>query len=407
MATHFRPAEPDQVRDALAWAVSEETPVEITGAGSKRALGRPTNCEVTLELADLSGIIFYEPAELVLSARAGTPMAEIEAALADGGQQLGFEPPDLGPLLGGPAGAGTIGGVVACNLSGPRRVKAGAARDHFLGFQAVNGRGEAFKSGGKVVKNVTGYDLCKLLAGSYGTLAALTEITMKVLPTPEKTRTVLAFGLDDAAAVDLLGAAARSAHEPSALAHLPAPVAARSAVDYVSGAGAAVTAVRLEGPAPSVEYRCAQLRALFGATADVEELHGHNSGALWREVGDVAPFTGDSGRAVWKLSLPPTAAAAAVAAIGRARAAEWYYDWAGGLVWLACGSDGDGGAAAVRAAVADSGGHATLIRASADLRAAVPVFQPQPDAVANLSARVKNGFDPKGLLNPGRMYAGV
>ena len=409
MSQAFRPTDDAQVREAVAWAVAEATPLEVLGAGTKRALGRPRNFAAQLDLSGLSGIGWYEAAELGLSAAPGTPVAEIAAALAAERQQLAFEPPDLGPLLGGPAGQATVGGIIACNLSGPRRIKAGAARDHFLGVRAVSGRAESFKAGGRVVKNVSGYDLCKLLAGSYGTLAVLTDITLKVLPAPEKTRTVLIFGLDDAQAVRALAAAAGSSHDPSGLAHLPAAAARASAVSYVSGADAAVTAVRVEGTEASAEARCAALRELLGAHGPVEELHGRNSEILWREIADVTLLAEPRARVVWRLSLPPAQAPAVIADIARVVEAAWTFDWAGGLVWLAVAAetDGDGGEAAVRGAIArvGAGGHATLVRGSAELRARVPPFHPQPPALAALGRRIKQQFDPQGVLNPGRMAA--
>ena len=407
MAERFRPADEAQLREVVAWAASERTPLEVVGAGSKRGLGRAGNLPACLDTTALSGITWYEPAELALAARAGTPLAEIEATLAEHRQQLAFEPPDLGPLLGAPAGSATIGGITACNLSGPRRIKAGAVRDHFLGFRAVSGRAESFKSGGRVVKNVTGYDLCKLLAGSYGTLAVLTDITLKVLPAAEKTRTVLMFGLDDATAVNALCEVAGTAFDSSGLAHLPGAIAAGFGVDAVSGAGVAVTAVRIEGTEASVLYRCQRLRELLGRRGATDELDGLNSGAFWREVGSVAPFVASDERAVWRLSVPPASAPAIVADIARNLDCAWYYDWAGGLVWLAAVGEGDGGEAMVRGAIvrAGSGGHATLVRGDAELRARVPVFHPQPEPLAALSARVKAQFDPLGMLNPGRMVA--
>ncbi len=409
MSNVLKPRDADQLRDVVVWALAEETPLEIVGRGTKRDLGRPVQAAHVLDVSGLSGIVSYEPAELIMVAQPGTPLVEIEAALAAENQQLAFEPPDLGPLFGAPAGAASIGGVFACNLSGSRRIKAGAARDHFLGVHAVTGRGEAIKAGGRVVKNVTGYDLCKLFAGSYGTLVAMTELTFKVLPAPEKTRSVLVFGLDDAAAIKAMTAALTSPHEVSAAAHLPATVAARSAVDYVAGAGGAVTVVRVEGPAPSAEHRCQALRDLLGDLGAVEELHGRNSGALWRELREVAPFAGDDGRVVWRLSVPPTRGAEVAARVAAGADAEAYYDWGGGLVWLALasgGDGGDGGAALVRRAVAEAGGHATLVRADAGLRGAEAVFQPQDPALAALTARVKESFDPRHILNPGRMYGG-
>jgi glycolate oxidase FAD binding subunit len=189
--TTFTPATAEETLNIVRWAAGEETPLEIVGHGSKRGIGRPSQAEHVLDLSQLSGVTLYEPEELVLSARAGTPLAEIEALLERHNQQLAFEPMDYGPLLGGEPGRGTIGGVLGANLSGPRRIKAGAARDHVLGVNAVSGRGEAFKSGGRVVKNVTGYDLSKGLAGSWGTLAVVTDVTFKVLPAAETERTLV------------------------------------------------------------------------------------------------------------------------------------------------------------------------------------------------------------------------
>ena len=416
MTTTFKPENADQVVEAVAWAVAEAQPLEILGRGSKRGFGRPVRAAHGIDVSGLTGITLYEPEELVLSARAGTPLAEIEAALEDEHQQLAFEPADLGPLLGAGAGQGSIGGMLACNLSGPRRIKAGAARDHFLGVHAVSGRGEAFKSGGRVVKNVTGYDMCKLLAGSHGTLAVLTEVTVKVMPAPEKTRTVMLFGLDDAGALAAMTRALQSAHEVSAAAHLPASIAAGSAVSYVAGAGAAVTVLRVEGPGPSVAYRCAALRKDLSDLAGSEELHSMNSTALWRELRDVAPFVGPPERPLWRISVPPQEGPRVAAEIVGSLDAAYFYDWGGGLIWLALpgpdesASDGaaaDAGAGVVRAALGAAGGHAMLVRAPEALRAAVPVFQPQDPANAALTTRVKDGFDPKRVLNPGRMYAGV
>ncbi len=408
MTTVLKPETPEQVREAVAWAVASETPLEVVGAGSKRAVGRPANLAHTLDLSALAGIRLYEPEELVLIAGAGTPLAEIESRLAECNQQLAFEPPDLGPLLGVRDGGGTLGGVIACNLSGPRRIKAGAARDHFLGFKAVSGRGEDFKSGGRVVKNVTGYDLSKLMAGSWGTLAAMTEVTLKVLPAPEKTRTVLVMGLDWAAATAAMTRALQSPHEVSGAAYLPAAVAALSEVPYVAGAGGAVTAIRVEGPGPSVEYRCRVLREELGAFGETEELHSRNSVIFWTEVRDVLPFAGSGDtRAVWRISVPPQEGHRIAERLGKRPGAGVYLDWGGGLVWLALEAGEDAAHKEVRATVAECGGHATLIRAPERVRAAVPVFEPQDRVLAALTRRVKESFDPLGVLNPGRMYPGI
>ena len=404
MAETFQPRNAEEVREALAWAAAESTPLDIAGSGSKESLGRPSVAERRLSLARLDEITLYEPDELVMTAGAGTPLAAVEARLAAERQMLAFEPPDFGPLLGTAAGAATIGGVLGCNHSGPRRVKAGAARDHFLGVTGASGRGETFVSGGRVVKNVTGYDMCKLLAGSWGTLAAMTEVTIKIVPAPEVCRTILVLGLDEAAGVAALGEAARGNCEASGLAHLPLAAATGSAVAEVAGAGAPVTAVRIEGPATSVAARAAALAATFermGTTATVED---EASRRLWREVRDVSPLGGgDAESIVWRLSVAPAEGAAVVARIRGAVPCEALYDWAGGLVWLRLDHSASAQAKAVRAAVAGSGGHAFLFRAPAEVRAAVAVFEPQPRALAMLNQRIKDGFDPRGILNRGRM----
>src|SRR5438105_5010148 len=227
MADRLRPRDAKDVEAAVQWALGEGKALELIGHGSKRAIGRPVQTDLSLDLSGLSGVTLYEPEELVLSAKAGTPLAEVEALAAAKGQQLAFEPMDYGPLLGGPLGHGTIGAALAMNLGGPRRIKAGAARDHFLGFSAVSGRGETFKSGGRVVKNVTGYDLCKLMAGSWGTLAVMTEVTLKILPQPETEETVLIRALQLPQAVEAMSAALASGCDVSAAAHLPAAAAAR------------------------------------------------------------------------------------------------------------------------------------------------------------------------------------
>jgi glycolate oxidase FAD binding subunit len=404
----LKPRDAAEVEQAVRWAVAGGKALEVAGHGTKRAIGRAAQWDATLDLSGLSGVTLYEPAELVLSAKAGTPLAEIEALTAANRQELAFEPMDYGPLLGTAAGSATLGGVLAANLCGPRRIKAGAARDHFLGVNAVSGRGETFKSGGRVVKNVTGYDLCKLLAGSWGTLAVMTELTIKVLPRAETEETVLVFGLDDAAAGRAMAAALGSFADVSGAAHLPASVARRIA--EVAGANHAATAFRIEGVAPSVVHRKAVLEKLLAPLGKLGGLGETASRALWRAICDVAPFAADgpSGeRYVWRVSTAPLRGAEIGRALAEKAGAEILYDWAGGLVWAAVPQTDDAAASLVRATVAAAGGHATLIRAPAAVRAAVAIFEPQAPALAALTKRVREGFDPRGVLNPARMWAGV
>ena len=412
MSDTLKPENDGQLLDAIKWAISEKTPLEVISGGSKRAYGRPTQTAATLDVSGLAKIETYEPAELYMTAQAGTRMRDIDAALLDAGQQLSFEPPDLGPLMGVSENAATLGGIVATNLAGPRRIKEGAARDHVLGFNAVSGRGEVFKSGGTVVKNVTGFDMSKLMAGSFGTLGVMSTITVKVLPMPEKVRTLLIRWGDhasaDRSAMAAMSQALGSAHDVSSAAHLPASIAKRSGVEYVNASGGSITALRLEGPEPSVKHRTTVLRDELKGFADIEELHTTNSATLWREIRDVQPFVGrDDLPYVWRLSVPPTNGAEVAATILKDVDGKVFYDWGGGLIWLAMATLPHAGAELIRAALMETGGHATLVRAPSDIRGNVPVFQPLSGPEAMVTAKIKEGFDPDGILNPGRMYAGI
>jgi glycolate dehydrogenase FAD-binding subunit len=405
MSDYYKPSNLKDIEQAVQWAIAGGKSLEVVGHGSKRLLGRPAQHDATIDLSGLSGIIFYEPQELVLSVRAGTPIAEIAGLLASKGQELAFEPMDYGPLLGGKPGRGTIGGVLAANLSGPRRIRAGAARDHLLGAVAVSGRGETFRSGGRVVKNVTGFDLCKLLAGSWGTLGILAEATLKVLPKAPAEATLAVFGLSDNQAASAMAAAMATPLGVSAAAHLPDYVA--SQFEALNEAEAA-TVFRVEGYALSIDDSIARLgRAVrpFGATARLDQ---EASCRLWWAIRDVQPFRADGpcgDRPLWRVSVPPMKGYEIAEMISPA--AMLLYDWAGGLVWIAPPVTQDCSAGEIRRAIATVGGHAMLVRASPADRASIDPFQPETGALAALTKRVKENFDPKGVLNPGRMWAGV
>jgi glycolate oxidase FAD binding subunit len=404
------PADLGELRDVIGEALTAEEPLELVAGATRRGLGRPLQLPRTLDLSRLTGICDYQPSELVLTARAATPLEEIETALAQAGQMLPFEPPDWAGLFDLPASAArraTLGGVLACNLSGPRRIKAGAARDHFLGFRGVSGRGEVFKAGGKVVKNVTGYDLPKLMAGSFGTLAALEEVTIKVLPRPETACTVMLYGLDPATGVQRLTRALASPHEVSGAAYLPASLAATP----ISSLGPySMAALRLEGPPLSVAFRRERLLAELASDCEAVVLEPEPSAEFWRSIRDVAPLFRPVDRVVWRVSAAPTHGAELGERIARELDAGWYLDWGGGLLWVAVAGTEDGGAAVIRGAIRGPDGrgtgHATLVRGSSAVRRAVPVFEPQAPPLAALAARVKLSFDPHRILNPGRMVEG-
>ena len=374
-----------EVVELVADAGAMGRPLEIIGGGTKRGVGA-VEADSVLSLAGLDQVIDYAPEELVLTAQAGVTLASLETLVAAQGQMLPFEPPHLNRLLK-TKGEPTLGGALAANLSGPRRIRAGAARDHFLGLQAVTGRGELVKAGGRVVKNVTGYDLCKLIAGSWGTLAVLTEVTIKVLPAARAERTLLFFGLDDGRANAAMVQAMNAPAEVSGATHLPQAVAARAPLN----GRMAVTALRLEGFEASVAARADHLAAALKGFGPSETLDGRLSRDFWLQVREVEAFHNDS-RRLWRLCVPPSVGWK----VGQALAGEAIYDWGGGLVWLAS----DAEPAAVRAAIRALGGHATLYRGDG------PTFEPLAGPLAALTARVKIAFDPKGVLNPGRMGPG-
>jgi glycolate oxidase FAD binding subunit len=377
---------------AVADAISGGIPLEIIGSGSKLCLGRPVSADLQLSLAGLTGITLFEPNELVMSVRAATRLADIEALLATEGQTLAFEPPDLSRLLGVAAGGQTLGGIVASNLSGPRRAVAGGVRDHVLGMRAVNGRGEIFRAGGRVVKNVTGFDLCKLLTGSYGTLAVFTEVTIKLLPAAETEVTLALADLGPQAAVTVMCRAMGSSAGISGAAWLP------------DQRGGSLTALRLEGFAPSVEARKQRLLGILGGTREAQLWSETASRVWWRDLRDVAPLAGDSERAIWKISLAATQAPALLESLKTLGDARALLDWGGALMWLSLPCQSDAQASSLRRLL-PAGAHAMLVKAPAAVRAGVPVFHPLPPAQAMLEERVRHSFDPHLVLNPGRRAA--
>lgn len=381
---------------------SRGQPLKLAGAGTRGEVGNPVDAATILRSTGLSGITSYNPAEMVMSAQAGTPVAEIERVLADNGQMMAFEPMDHRPIMG-TTGEPTIGGAFAVNASGPRRFTAGAARDHLLGIRFVNGRGEIVKAGGRVMKNVTGLDLVKVLAGSHGTLAFITEVTFKVLPRPKRCETLVVSGLDDGAAALVMAAAMALPVEVSGAAHLPESVRWRFLDGRLPDGPA--TVLRLEGLEASVKVRGEKLAAALGASGPVSRLDDADTTTLWREIRDVAPYADQSLKPLWRVSVAPSEGHKLVAALRLEAGIDAYYDWQGGLVWMRMEADAEE-VTLRRYIKALGGGHATLVRAADQVRRAVPVFQPLAPAVAALHAAVKAKFDPQGIFNPGRMAKG-
>jgi glycolate oxidase FAD binding subunit len=399
------------VEQVVRAAIASEQPLEIIGHGSRRGIGHPMATNAVLDLSALNAVTSYEPNELIITVEAGAPLADVMSLIDSKNQQFAFEPMDTAPLLGVVDG-GTIAGMIAAGLAGSRRIKAGGARDHLLGAHAVSGFGDSFKTGGRVVKNVTGYDLCKLLAGSWGTLAVMTEVTLKVMPRPEAERTLVLRGLDELAANRAMTAALGSPFDASAAAHVP-PSALRAEVaglDQLGSPREAVTLIRIEGILASASHRAASLAKTlepFGKAGIVED---GASAQAWRAIRDVLPFAANGPLGawpVWRIVCPPASGGALGQSLARETGGEVIYDWGGGLIWAALAPKLDAQADLVRTRVNAAGGHAMLLRASEDVRRKVDVFHPLAAGLAGLSERVRQSFDPKSVLNRGRMIRGA
>ena len=399
------------VEQVVRAAIASEQPLEIIGHGSRRQIGQPMATNALLELSALNAVTAYEPNELIITVQAGAPLADVQSLIDSKSQQFAFEPADMSVLFG-VSGTGTIGGMIGAGLAGPRRIKAGGARDHLLGAHAVSGFGDSFKTGGRVVKNVTGYDLCKLLAGSWGTLAVMTEVTLKVMPKPESERTLALRGLDDLTANRAMTAALGSPFDVSGAAHLPNSAfrPAAGALADLGAPGQAVTLLRLEGIAASVADRANSLGKTLAPFGAAEILQDAISVAVWSSIRDVQPFAAGGalgGWPVWRIVCPPASGGALGQALARDSGGDVIYDWGGGLIWAALPPRPDAQAGLVRQRVEAAGGHAMLVRASELVRRDVDVFHPQSAGLAALSERVRHSFDPKNILNRGRLIRSV
>jgi glycolate oxidase FAD binding subunit len=391
MAAPLQPGDEQDICDAVAEAAASHARLEIVGGGSKRTIGHPHRETLTLSTARLAGITDYDPAELILTVQPGARLVEVEALLARNSQMLAFEPYDFARVVGAAPGQSTIGGMVGAGIAGSRRVSAGGVRDHMLGFSAVNGLGQRFKAGGKVVKNVTGYDLPKMMAGSWGQLAALTELTLKVLPKPQMVRTLVLHGLSNETALAAMTRAIGSRADVAAASHVPAPAGEE-----------ATTAIRIEGFGPSVEARERLLRSLLSDIAAVDVMAGEDAEAHWSKVRTASCLAAEDRPVLWRISIPPARGAELLRTVTELDGLA-LLDWAGGLSWartpLSTSAD------AIRKLAERAGGHAMLVDAPTEIRVAAPALHPEPPAVAALSQRVREAFDPAGVFDPQRFAA--
>ncbi len=407
MADVYMPRDEAELAGFVRDAYGGKYPLEICGFRSKREAGRPLKPTAVISAAKLSGITLYQPSELVLSVKAGTPLHEVEAALARHNQELAFEPADYSRIFGPDPLAASMGAIAAMNISGPRRILRGAARDHLLGVRAVNGEGAVIKSGGRVMKNVTGVDLVRGLSGSWGTLAVFTELTFKVLPKAPESRTVIFLGLADEAATGVMSAAMGTPYEVSGTVHLQGAMAARLSDRELAPAKTAITALRLEGSQKSLVYRVEKLRRELGPFGDTYELDDQRSYQFWTNIRSLAFLSDDFDRPLWRITAPPSKTALIVRALSAFFEVNAAYEWSGGLLWLELPPSADSSVTEVRRVLAEFEADSMLMRAPRPVRTAIEVFHPLPFAKMKIVQALKTAFDPAGVLNPGRMYAGV
>lgn len=376
-----RIANEDQVVEFVRAARADNAPFEIVAGGTRRAVGRPLGDLPMLDVSGLSGIVKYEPAELIITARPSTPLAEIKAVLGEKNQRLGFDPADWSRLLGS-NGVATLAGAASCDASGSGKLRHGGARDSLLGFRAVNGLGESFRGGAKVVKNVTGFDLPKLMCGAFGTLGVLTEMTFRVFPQPQFAVTLCLPDVAPEEGFAALRKIALSALEPAGLAYLPG--------NMLADAGPGAALIKLEGARQPLEEKIALAHGLLGnamSRIDADPFAAIGSGEKFADI------PGD----VWRLMI---ARADAPRLVEELNLRHWLGDWAGAVLWLAADPSE---APRIRAIAAKANGQAMLLRASAERRASLGLFAPPPPALAALNRSVKAAFDPLSLFNPGRL----
>lgn len=395
----YSPVSEKEVSDFIYESHQENSPIEIVGQNSKK-IGRIIQCSKTLCLEKINGIIEYYPEELYIKVKVGTSLEEIENALEDKNQTFGFEPIDLGYLYYGKSCSGTIGGMVACNLSGPRRFKVGSLRDHLLGFKAINGAGEQIKSGGTVVKNVTGYDLSKLVSGSYGTLCALTEVTLKVLPNYEYQETFCIYGSNYNEAINFFLKAMDTSLEISGACYYPDNNTSFFRLNDIKQ-NSSILSLRVEGPKNSVQERIQQLKKIF-AEKDFSVLDIFQSKAFWSLSKNLEAFK-NSGEIVCKISLPITKTSEFLDKFSND--IKYFIDWAGGLIWISARDNEI--ISKMRIFTVKNNGHLTIYKAEANFRRTEEFLTYGDTNLKVLSSKIKKSFDPNLILNPGKMYAGI
>jgi len=400
----FKPSSREEIAEIIKNCYKKSIPLEINGKKSKNKIGRNFQSEKTLDLSGYSGIIEYKPEELYIKVKAGTPLKEILEALDKNNQQLAFEPIDFGFLFEGKSNGGTIGGVIACNFAGPRRFKVGSARDHVLGFQGINGKGEIIKSGGTVVKNVTGYDLCKLVSGSYGTLTVLTELSIKVLPKSESSKTLIINNPHLKKAMEYLGTALSSSTDPSGGVFYPERFENNFVFNDLTHKGA-LTAIRIEGPTNSVDQRISRLvKELSLLENEYSVLDNFQTDLFWSKTRNLEVFSNLKNNLL-RVIVPVSETLNVIQKLKKYEI-NYFLDWGGNLIWLELETISLKILREIKEITQEHSGYFTIIKLEDDLKASADIFTIDPIKY-KISEKIKKSFDPKRIFNPGKMYSGI
>ncbi len=400
----FKPSSRDEIIEIVKNCFKKNIPLEINGLKSKNKIGRNFQSEKTLDLSNYSGIIEYKPEELYIKVKAGTPIKEIVEQLDKHNQQLAFEPNDFGFLFTGESNSGSIGGVVSCNFAGPRRFKVGSVRDHVLGFQGLNGKGETIKSGGTVVKNVTGYDLCKLLSGSFGTLSILTELSIKVLPKPETSKTLVIKNPHLKKALSYLGQSLSSSTDPSGGIFYPDYFGKNFILNDLTHEGG-LTAIRIEGPTNSVDQRIDRLSKELGLLSqEISILDTEQSNIFWNRTKNLEVFKNLKSNLL-RLVVPISETLQVIQKL-KSKDITYFIDWGGSLVWVSFNEINNKILNEIKQLMKHHHGYYTVIKIEEDLKASADVFTIDPIKY-KISEKIKKSFDPKRIFNPGKMYTGI
>ena len=400
----FKPSTREEIVEIVKNCFKKNIPLEINGLKSKNKIGRNFQSEKTLDLSNYSGVIEYKPEELYIKVKAGTPIKEIVEQLDKNNQQLAFEPNDFGYLFSGISNSGSIGGVVSCNFAGSRRFKVGSVRDHVLGFQGLNGKGETIKSGGTVVKNVTGYDLCKLLSGSFGTLSILTELSIKVLPKPETSKTLVIKNPHPKKALSYLGQSLSSSTDPSGGVFYPDYFGKNFILNDLTHEGG-LTAIRIEGPTNSVDQRIDRLsKELELLSQEISILDTEQSNIFWNRTKNLEVFKNLKSN-LFRIVVPMSETLQVIQKL-KSNDVKYFIDWGGSLIWIAFNEINSKILSEIKEIVKKHHGYYTIIKIEEDLKASADVFTIDPIKY-KISEKIKRSFDPKRILNPGKMYTGI